>query len=301
MDTPIRAITAKVIDAWIDGMKDGLAAKPSSRRGTFRHELEVLSAILRFYDNRGDDEKFVFPIKERHWQDVSLNKPKAPKSKDLTETEFWTFQAELAKTKYGHILGPLAVVQYFQALRISEAGGIYWEDVKLNPSEPQRSRLLIQRKVVHTRASGAKPFIKAGYKTSGSYGDVKEQPLFPQSHSALEAYRRGSSIGLIFHLEGEPIPYRTVQHYYDLAFERAGLPYSATHVLRHGWTREVYNANPDMDVAKQLLGDKSDEAAKVYAIRRASALTAVADKQWELAAIGRKQAVEMKNPARCGA
>jgi hypothetical protein len=56
-----------------------------------------------------------------------------------------------------------------------------------------------------------------------------------------------------------------------------------------------------MDVAKQLLGDKSDEA-KVYAVRHASALTEVALKQWEKAerlfAIVRKSNPRNKKPRR---
>jgi hypothetical protein len=50
--------------------------------------------------------------------------------------------------------------------------------------------------------------------------------------------------------------------------------------LRHGWTREVFNQNPELDIAKQLLGDSSDEAARVYAKRRAGALTGVSMKLW---------------------
>jgi hypothetical protein len=59
-------------------------------------------------------------------------------------------------------------------------------------------------------------------------------------------------------------------------------------VLRHGWTREVYNQTPDLAVAKELLGDTSDEAAKVYAIRRAGALTRVSDLMWNEHEAGRK-------------
>lgn len=273
----------QIIEEWVSEAKNG----QDSRRMSFRHELEVLSAILRYYDEYGDDPKFQFPIKHRHWRDVELNRKKQVRSKDLTEAEFRVFHSELVKTKFGSVLAPLAVVQYYQALRVSEVGAIHWEDVKLDFQNPSHSRLLIQRKVVHTRERDAVPYVKSGFKNSGSYGDIKEQPLFPEAYKILVSIRGVHTAGLIFHIDEKPIPYRTIQHYYDQAFKRAGLPYKGTHVLRHGWTREVYNANPDMDVAKQLLGDKSDEAAKVYAIRRASALTEVAQRQWAQAEVVR--------------
>ena len=43
---------------------------------------------------------------------------------------------------------------------------------------------------------------------------------------------------------------------------------------------ERQHAGEDLDRRFELLGDRSDEAAKVYAIRRASALTTVAEKAW---------------------
>jgi site-specific recombinase XerC len=104
----------------------------------------------------------------------------------------------------------------------------------------------------------------------------------------LKTLVQRQEIGLLFSNDGKPVEYRTIQHYYNLAFKRAGLPYTATHVLRHGWTREVYNQTPDLAVAKELLGDTSDEAAKVYAIRRAGALTRVSDLMWNEHEVGRK-------------
>jgi integrase len=204
-----------------------------------------------------------------------------PKPKDLTEDEFNQFRKKLAKERYGHILVPLATLQYFEALRISEAAGIYFEDVRLNRINPEKSRLFIQRSVHYPRVKGLESYVKIGFKNSKQFPDgVKELPMFPQTFDLLAPLISGKERGLIFQMDGKPLEYRSIQYFYDKAFRNAGLPYTATHVLRHGWTREIYNRNPDLDTAKQLLGDTSDDAARVYAKRWAGAITGVAQKIW---------------------
>jgi integrase len=124
-----------------------------------------------------------------------------------------------------------------------------------------------------------------GFKNSDSFDDgVKEQPVFPESYDALQAMLEESKdrkSGLLFELDGKHLEYRQVQHAYDLAFRRAKLPYTGTHVLRHGGCRNLYNESGDLSVAAQLLGDKSEQATKVYARRKASALTEVAETHWQ--------------------
>lgn len=253
----------------------------SHRRITFKHEVGVLSAVLHYYEDYHPDPIFRFPIKRRHWHDAKTDRKSVPKPKDLTEDEFIQFRNELAKGRYGKVLASLATLQYFEALRISEAAGIFYEDVRLNRLNPARSRLFIQRSVHYPRVKGQVCYVRIGFKNSKQFPDgVKELPMFPQTFEALAPLISGTERGLIFQIDGKPVEYRTIQYFYDKAFRNAGLPYTSTHVLRHGWTREIYNRNPDLDTAKQLLGDTSDDAARVYARRRAGAITGVADRMW---------------------
>jgi integrase len=240
-----------------------------------------LSAILRYYEDYHPDSIFRFPIKRRHWHDAQTGRKSTPRPKDLTEEEFIQFRNELAKGRYGLLLAPLATLQYFEALRISEAAGIFFEDVRLNRVSREKSRIFIQRSVHYPRVKGQESYVKPGFKNSKQFPDgVKELPMFPQTFEVLAPLISGKERGLIFQIENKPIEYRTIQYFYDKAFRNAGLPYTATHVLRHGWTREVYNRNPDLDTAKQLLGDTSDDAARVYAKRWAGAITGVSNKIW---------------------
>ncbi len=115
--------------------------------------------------------------------------------------------------------------------------------------------------------------------------------MFPQTYRALEALHVSGAKGLIFESGGRHFEYRQIQYAYDQAFRSAGLPYTGTHVLRHGGTRNLYNETSDLEVAKQLLGNSSAQSAYVYAKRQASALTKVSDRKWEAEVI----AIDRKN------
>lgn len=111
--------------------------------------------------------------------------------------------------------------------------------------------------------------------------------MFPETFDALsELYRDGVGKGqddYVFPNEyGHVFSYYTIKHKYDSAFKKAGFKYTATHVLRHGWTCEVFNATGgDYGIAGQLLGDISEKAIKTYAKREKSALTNLAHRMWK--------------------
>ncbi|MCP4913224.1 MAG: phage integrase family protein [Oligoflexia bacterium] len=55
--------------------------------------------------------------------------------------------------------------------------------------------------------------------------------------STLHSFKRestGEPLNFVFHIKGEPITYRQVQHHYNKALKGAGLypEFSATHILR---------------------------------------------------------------------
>lgn len=101
------------------------------------------------------------------------------------------------------------------------------------------------------------------------------------SFAALAQWYRPGRTGLVFAIQGEPIPYRTIQGRYDGAFKRAGLPFRSTHVMRHGGCRRVFNEVGELPVVQQLLGNVDLKTTLVYAKRQASALTEVAHRQWD--------------------
>jgi integrase len=138
--------------------------------------------------------------------------------------------------------------------------------------------------VVWLRAKGLGAYIHhVGFKNSEANEGCKEQPLFPEPYFALKALKRERRTGLIFQVEGEHFRYRQIEFAYNKAFELAGLPYRGTHIMRHGGTRLVYNATKDLEVAKQILGNRDLQTVQVYAQRDATALTQFAHERWKSA------------------
>lgn len=139
----------------------------------------------------------------------------------------------------------------------------------------------MKRHVVYLRGSREGSYVAEGFKNSSSAEAVKEHPLFPESFAALKGMRPGARVGLVFrNSRGSFFTYREIQSRYDRAFKRAGLPYSGTHVMRHGGTRRVYNATGDLAIAQQLLGNSDMRTTLVYAKREKSALTKLAKAEW---------------------
>ncbi len=283
MNRPIESINAAFIDSWIDERKRLINryGKKDHRR-SFEHELTLFSIILRYYIEYNDNTPYVYPIKKRHREAVKVARDVLNKTpQDMTLAEFVRFRDSLSRGAHGGMMVALATVQFFQALRISEAAALRWEDVVLNLKEPHKSRLTVRQHVVYLRRKETPAYIEKGFKNASASEPVKEQPLFPESFEALMSLVTPDGQGLIFtNSRRSFFSYRQIQNAYDSAFVATGLPYRGTHVLRHGGTRNVYNETGDLSIAQQLLGNSDLETTLVYARRHKGALTKLAESHW---------------------
>ncbi len=272
-------ITPGIIDDWIDFLK---SLPRTERRKSFEHEFNLLSAILKFYAEF--DDTFESPIKPRHRKNIRLQSFKGSKSKFLTPEEFFKFRAELLNGPNGILFWTMSTVQFFQALRISEAAGLFWEDVKWDTQNIENSQLHVSRSVFFSRQANTEPEILNSFKNSKSNNGLKVAPLLKESCNALLDYGKGfEKKGQIFKQpDGKLLTYRQIQNAYDSAFKRAGLPYSGTHVMRHGGASYVYNeSNGDLSLVQSITGNRDLKTVLVYSHRSPIALTEFAKKTWE--------------------
>jgi len=279
-EIPIRDITPKRIDEWLQDRKEKARGLKRTLRQKFDLELGVLAAIFSFYQNYFDDTSFQYPIKKRHRQSASLNGQSYSRPpKDLKEADFHKFLQALQVGKYGELLKNLALVQWGAALRISEAAALYWEDVHFDQENPSRSRIRIVRSVCYVHDSRVEPYVKMGFKNARTNKGEKNLPLFPEAYNALMSIRKEGQTGLIFSIDGKPIKYSIIQSQYNRAFRAASLPFRSTHVMRHGRCRHVFNRHPDPAIAQALLGNDL-KSTMIYAVRDVTALTQVAVQEW---------------------
>jgi hypothetical protein len=118
MAIPMSYFTAKTVDDWLERLKKPSGAFMKSRRRiAFDHELSLLSGILRYF-REYLDESFRHPLFERHKEDANTGRSRRRVNKDIKPEDFQRFLTHLREQLHGEILGSMATVQHFQALRI---------------------------------------------------------------------------------------------------------------------------------------------------------------------------------------
>ncbi len=281
------SITPVAVDEWI---KDMVANRnrygKAAQRRSFDHELTLLKTILGYYGENRDDLRFVMPVKKRHAELVKVRNRIKPVVKDIREDELHRFLVELGRGVEGPTMVGLATLQFYQALRISEAAALDWEDVRLDRESPRESRIFFRRHLMWIRGSREKSFVEWGFKNSDALGGIKEHPMLPPVFDALARLYRPGAVGLIFRpADGaEFFTYRQVQYRYNKALERAKLPYRSTHIMRHGGSSKTYNdTRGDIEIAKQQLGNSDLKNVLRYARRSASAFTDHVQGEWNKA------------------
>lgn len=250
----IEDLKSNDIDDWIRLLR---RKNKNKQRCSFEHELTLLQNIISFYNEYSDNPVKINLIKKRHHQ-LALLKEGTERNLEMTEKEFICFKESLALL-YGRTYELMALIQYYQALRISEVVALKYEDIYLNKEHPELSYIRINKSVAYNHGHGLADKIQAGYKN----GKLKILPLMPEVYQYLSKVPRK---GKFLFLKNGIIPYNRIRKYYNRAFKEANLPYQGTHVLRHGGCRLIYNlSSGNIIIASQLLGDTEYETFKTYA------------------------------------
>jgi integrase len=150
-------------------------------------------------------------------------------------------------------------MQYALYARIQSAAALHDEDFDI-----ANDRLEMKRKVQWLRKKGYPDRIVDGTKTDG--GKVFS-PIPQLAVTVFKEWKLRSGVrsGLLFQIDGKVISYRTIQHLYDRALKAAGLPFTATHLLRHAALVEAYNVCRDILAVQNRANHKDLRATQKYA------------------------------------
>lgn len=222
------------IDQWLAHIKTPkYLAECHSTRCSYDHEFSVLRIILNFYASRFN-RNYRLPFIKDHGEMLKVkNKPTV--KKDLTVEQFKTFISALKGLCWGtrwEAIYYLALMQYGIYGRIQDAAALSFESFDF-----ERNVLNINQKVQWLRADGYEDRIVPGSKANG--GKV----LSPIPELAAQVFkewvmRSGVRAGLLFQIKGSVISYRRIEDKYSRALKLAGLPFTATHILRHASLNE---------------------------------------------------------------
>lgn len=249
------------IDQWISYIKrPAYLAQGHSTRCAYDHEFSVLRVILNFYSSRFN-RNYRLPFLKDHNEMLKVkNKPIV--KKDLTVDQFKAFISSLREicggTKWESIYY-LALMQYGIYGRVQDTAALSYESFDF-----ARNVVNVNRKVQWLRAKGHKDRITDGSKANG--GKI----LSPIPDLAVQVFREwvmrsGVRSGLLFQVEGKLITYRQIERRYTQALKLAGLPFSATHILRHASLTEAYETCKDLLLVQKFAGQRDLRSTTRYA------------------------------------
>lgn len=260
-DCVVDEIEPTQIDQWIAHIKNpAYLARGHPTRCDYGHEFSVLRVILNFYSSRFNRNYRLPFIKDHNEMLKVKNKPTV--RKDLTVDQFKTFIHALREICWGTKWEPiyyLALMQYGIYGRVQETAALSFECFDFG-----RNSVEINQKVQWLRAKGYEDRISPGAKTNG--GKV----LNPIPELASEVFkewvmRSGIRSGLLFQIDGKIITYRRIENRYSEALKKAGLPFSATHILRHAALTEAYETCKDLLLVQKLAGQRDLKSTTRYA------------------------------------
>ncbi len=227
-------ISSTLINQWITKKKKWFTSEEYKSLGrghagrcNLYNELNLFQTIFNWYKAEDEFEeeslRVTNPIRPRHKKMAFIrNTAKSADEKKIPLEDafkFFEFLPELYKD--------LAMTQFFCAARISEIAGIQISNIDL-----KKKTLLIRESVSWCNPSKTFEYLKPYPKN--------REPRIVHIHSVLEEIimRRISysknGFGYLFHIDGKPLNYCTIQVNYRSAQKKSGIKYTGSHCLRHG-------------------------------------------------------------------
>lgn len=256
---PVEKISPSDIDRWIAEIKKPeYLSRGHSTRCDYKHEFSVLRGILNFYASRYN-RNYRLPFLKDHKSMLKVRE-KMKISKDLTVEEFQNFMQTLKQvcSEFDcEEIYYLAFMQYATYCRVQEAAALHHEDFDF-----ARNRITINKKMQWARSRGYETQLVDGSKANGG-------KVIPMGELAARVFcewelKSGVREGLLFRIDGEMLTYRQIEYRYSQALRRAGLPFSATHLLRHASLTEFYDTSKDLLLTAKMAGQKDIRSTMKY-------------------------------------
>ena len=258
-------ITSTVINRWIDKKRKWFTSEEYAMLGrgfagrcNLYNELNLFQTIFNWY--KGEDEfehessGVSNPLRPRHRKMAFIkDTPKKPDDKKIPVEAAFKFFSALPE-----LYRDLAMMQFYCAGRISEIAGIQISNLYLD-----QEYVLIKNAIIWCNTSKTFEYLKPFPKN--------REPRRVFVHSAInEIIQRRLKLchpgcNYLFHVEGKPLNYCTIQSNYRMAQVKTGIPYTGTHCLRHGMAtlaRKVGGMGLDSVIA--MTGHKDLKLADHY-------------------------------------
>lgn len=224
-------------------------------RCNLNNELNLLVSIFNWYKQSEQFEKealpLTCPVKPKH-KKMGFIRPLPDKLKQINLQDAFLF-FDFLRPLYQE----LAKMQFYTAGRIGEVSGLQWKNIDL-----RNRRMLIKDTCIWDMSNKMfielKPFPKnreprAVFITDEILAVLKKR----------EAFRIPGN-DFVFHVEGQPLNYCTIQINYREAQRKSKVPYTGTHILRHGMAKLARQVGGGLDAVLAMTGHKDLKLADHY-------------------------------------
>lgn len=258
---PMDQITTAKVSEWVVywvshfSSEDYQTGRGRAGRCHLNNELNLLVSIFNWYKESELYEKeaqyLTCPVKKKH-RKMGFIKPLPDKRKQIELHHAFLFFESLRP-----LYRDLAQMQFYTAGRIGEVSGIQWKNVDM-----KNRRLLIKETCIWDM-------------TKKTFVELKQFPKNREPRAVfitdeiMEVLKRREAFRIagndfVFHVEGNPLNYCTIQLNYREAQRKSGVPYTGTHILRHGMAKLARQIGGGLDAVIAMTGHKDLKLADHY-------------------------------------
>lgn len=257
---PMNEITPGKISEWISYWVQHFSTEEyrTSGRGkagrcNLNTELNLFVTIFNWYKESEQFEieasPLTCPIKKKH-RKMGFIRPLPDKKKQIDLEDAFKF--------FRHLKAPyddLAQMQFYTAGRVGEIAGLQWSNIDLF-----NRRMLIKHTCVWDMSNKMfkelKPFPK----------NREARPVYitDEIYEILKRRDQNRVNDYVFHIDGAPLNYCTIQVNYRRGQKDAQIPYSGTHILRHGMAKLARKVGGGLDAVIAMTGHKDIKLADHY-------------------------------------
>ncbi len=259
---PMDRITPTRITEWVQHWVLHFSSDDyqSSGRGkagrcNLNNELNMFVTIFNWYKENEYFEKeamhLTCPVKRKH-RKLGFVKPTPDKRKQIDLNDAFLF-FEFLKPLYRN----LAMMQFYTAGRVGEVAGMQWSNIDL-----KNRHMMIKHTCIWDSKNKMfielKPFPK----------NREPRPVFI-TDEIMEVLKHRLAFKItnndfVFHVEGSPLNYCTIQLNYREGQRKSGVPYTGTHILRHGMAKLARKVGGGLDAVLAMTGHKDLKLADHY-------------------------------------
>jgi len=259
---PMNLITPSKITKWVNNLVDFYhsdyyenSGRGKAGRCNLNNELNLFVTIFNWYKESEEFEQeahfLTCPIKRKH-KKLGFIKALPDKKKSIALDDAFLFFDYLQP-----LYKELAMMQFYTAGRVGEVSGIQWTNIDL-----KNRRMLIKHTCIWDMSN--KTFIELK-----PFPKNKEARVCYITDEIMQILKRRESFKIdgnnfVFHVEGMPLNYCTIQINYKGAQRKSGLPYSGTHILRHGMSKLARKVGGGLDAVMAMTGHKDIKLADHY-------------------------------------